>query len=137
MDMLHRPAHLLCILSGFYRSMPLCQWDFFIPSHPEADRGRHIMAHLHSGYTYPHVLYVSQYSVFIKYLSQFQLVCSVFPKNTFQNFFLPTLRFRIHFHEFFLLCYGKGIAVRLVAVHDENPSAFPRLCVYRIPIGKD
>ena len=32
--------------------------------HPETIRNRQIMAHLHSGYTYPHVLYVSQYSVF-------------------------------------------------------------------------
>ena len=51
--MLHRPAQLLCILSGFYRSMPLL---FQI-------KGRHIMAHLLSGYTYPHVLYAFQYSV--------------------------------------------------------------------------
>ena len=31
--------------------------------HLEPYRVRHIMAHLHSGYAYPHVLYVSQYSV--------------------------------------------------------------------------
>ena len=63
-DMLHRPAHLLCILSGSYRSMPLLQWNIF---HSETNRNRHVMAHLHSGYTYPHVLYVSQYSVFINW----------------------------------------------------------------------
>ena len=54
--MLHRPAQLLCILSGLYRSMPL----FF---HSALKQNRHILAHLLSGYTYPHVLYVLRYSV--------------------------------------------------------------------------
>ena len=54
--MLHRPAQLLCILSGLYRSMPL----FF---HSVLNQNRHILAHLLSGYTYPHVLYVLRYSV--------------------------------------------------------------------------
>ena len=54
--MLHRPAQLLCILSGLYRSMPL----FF---HSVLNQNRHILAHLLSGYTYPHVLYALRYSV--------------------------------------------------------------------------
>ena len=33
-DMLHRPAHLLCILSGFYHFMPLLQCLFCISSRP-------------------------------------------------------------------------------------------------------
>ena len=32
--MLHRPAHLLCILSGFYHFMPLLQCLFCISSRP-------------------------------------------------------------------------------------------------------
>ena len=33
-DMLHHPAHLLCILSGFYHFMPLLQCLFCISSRP-------------------------------------------------------------------------------------------------------
>lgn len=46
--------------------------------------------------------------------SKFQLVRSVFPKDTLQDFFVPALRFGIHFHELFLLKQGEGIAVRLI-----------------------
>lgn len=66
-DLFHRPAHLLCILPNISRSMPLLQctvWHFFVFA-PAMIRSRHIMAYPHSGYTYPHVLYVIQYSVFI------------------------------------------------------------------------
>ena len=66
-DMLHRPAQLLCILSDFSRSLPLfqCHIQHSLTFTPALIQSRHIMAHLHSGYTYPHVLYVIQYSVFI------------------------------------------------------------------------
>lgn len=66
--------------------------------------------------------------------SKFQLVCSVFPKDTLQDFFVPALRFGIHFHELFLLRQGEGIAVRLIAVHNENSSAFPRFCIDRVAV---
>ena len=64
-DMPHRPAQLLCISPGFHRSMPSpLQWAFpILPLPPRNRPGRHIMAHPHSGYTYPHVLYAFPYSV--------------------------------------------------------------------------
>lgn len=73
--MLHRPAQLLCILSGSYRSTPLLFRS--IPN-----QSRRIMAHLLSGYSYPHVLYVLRYSV-VKFLCKKSFAGTVcFPQKT-------------------------------------------------------
>ena len=108
-DMLHRPAHLLCILSGSYRSMPLLQCPVlhFLTSIPKPFWDRHIVAHPHRGYTYPHVLYAMRYSV-VKIRSpygetrpkarlQFQLMRPIFAEDTFQDFFALPLLHIIHF----------------------------------------
>ena len=62
-DMLHRPVLLPHILSDFSRSIPLlqCNVSTFLHVHPK--KSRYITANLHSGSTYPHVLYANQYSV--------------------------------------------------------------------------
>ena len=100
--------------------------------HPETVRSRHIVAHLHSGYTYPHVLYVSQYSVFNS--ATIQACMHHTSEGHVPNFFVLPFRHMIHFFKPLMHQGSKCVIVWLVAVHDKNSPACPLLCVYRITI---
>ena len=65
---------------------------------------------------------------------QFHLICTVFPQDTFENFFILPLCRIIHFFEPFLLYGSECVIVRLVAVHDKNSAARPLFCIYGIAI---
>ncbi len=97
----------------FVRSLSLnafASTDFFpFPhAHPETIRSRHIMAHLHSGYTYPHVLYVSQY--LIVNFATIQACMHHTSEGHVPIFFILPLHRIIHF--FSLFC-SKGVRVLL------------------------
>ena len=87
------------------------------------------MAHLHSGYTYPHVLYVIQYSVFNS------ATIPAYKHHTSEEhvprfFYLLPLPYHTFF-EPFLLNDRKSVVVRLIAVHDKNTSA----CHFPLPFN--
>ena len=124
-DMLHRPAQLLRTLSGFSRSMPLpqCHVRHSLTLTPALIRSRHIMAHLHSGCTYPHVLYVMQYSVFNL------ATIPVYKHHTSEGhvprfFYILPLPYHTFF-EPFLLNDCESVVVRLIAVHNRTPPPSP------------
>ena len=99
---------------------------------PKTNQSRHIVAHLHSGYTYPHVLYVLQYSVFnLATIPAYMLRTSA---GHVRGFFYPPPLPHHTFFEPFLLYGSECVIIWFVTVHDENSPAFPRLCVYGIPI---
>ena len=100
--------------------------------HPKTNQGRHIVAHLHSGYTYPHVLYVLQYSVF--HSATVPAYMHRISAGHVRELFYPPPLPHHTFFEPFLLYGSECIVIWSVTVHDKNPPAFPRLCVYGIPI---
>ena len=114
-DMFHRPAQLLCILSGFYRSMPLLQWIVLrgFLSIPSRSLRKQIRAGI-SWRTYivaTHILTSCMYNNIQFFIQlQFQLICPIFPQDTFEDFFIFPLCRIIHF---FSLSCSKGVSVLL------------------------